>query len=145
MKEVFVVKLLLIIGAGIFVLPGASPAFFTFQDLIEPRNFTPRNPELRAAMQEANVAFHPKINLWQSWLGFHFSHCLGLLMFGGAFLYIGIFYPSVFSELKFLQVCFVLITAIYVIISVKFWFLNPAIFAGISMACFVLAVVFANV
>ena len=133
------VKLFIIIGSSVFVLIGLIHAAYTLQDLDSPRRLTPRNAELLAAMQKATVALDPKINLWQAWLGFNFSHSLGLLMFGGAFLYLGIFYPSVFSESKVLQVCSVLIPAVYLVLSLKFWFVNPAVFAGIALACFVLA------
>lgn len=135
------VQLLIIIGSGIFALLGVIHTVFTLQDISNPRNFAPRDAELLAAMQHSAVGLDPKINLWNAWMGFNFSHSLGLLMFGGAFLYIGILYPSVFSESKVLQVCCILIPAIYVILSLKFWFVNPAVFLGISTVCFILAIV----
>lgn len=138
-KEVFLVQLLIIVGSGIFALLGIIHAAFTLQDLGSPRNFTPPDDEIRRAMEQSAVALDPKINLWQAWLGFHFSHSLGLLMFGGAFLYIGVFYPSLFSESRLLQLCSILISAIYLVLSLKFWFINPAVFTGISMSCFILA------
>ena len=133
------VRLPLIVGASIFVLLGAVHLVYTFQDLEKPRNFTPRDADVRAAMQQAGVALHPKINLWRAWLGFNFSHSLGLLMFGGAFLYVGIFHSLLFSRSPLLQAASVLIAAIYLVLSLKFWFVNPAVFTGISLACFVLA------
>jgi hypothetical protein len=75
-----VVQLLLIVGSSIFVLLGVVHGVLTLQDLSNPRNFTPRDAELRAAMQQSAVAFHPKINLWKAGLGFHFRHSLGLVM-----------------------------------------------------------------
>lgn len=139
------VQIFIILGSSIFVLLAVIHGVHTLQDVIEPRNFTPRDTELRVAMQQATVAFHPKINLWQAWLGFHFSHTLALLMFGGAFLYIGIFQQALFSRSLLLQSCSVLIPATYVAISLKFWFSNPAVFAGVSMACFILAAALSNV
>jgi hypothetical protein len=136
-----VVQLLIIIGSGIFVLLGIIHGFLTFQDLSNPRNFTPRDAELRAAMQQASVALHPKINLWKAWLGFHFSHSLGLAMFGGAFLYVGIFHSILFSQSQLLQGCSILVSAAYLVMSLKFWFSKPAIYTGISMGCFILATV----
>ena len=139
------VQLFIIAGASIFELLGLIHAFYTFQDLSLPRNFTPRDAELRAAMQQATVALHPKINLWRAWLGFHFSHSLGLFMFGGAFLYIGIFHSFLFSESMLLQACSILIPATYLVLSLKFWFSKPAIYTGISMSCFILAAVLSYV
>lgn len=135
------VKLFVIIGAGIFVLLGALHALYAFQDLEKPRNFTPRDENLRHAMQESGVALHPEINLWKAWMGFHFSHSLGLLMFGGAFLYIGVFYPQLFAQSALLKTCSVLIPAVYLLLSLNFWFSKPTIFAAISMSCFILAAI----
>lgn len=139
------IQLLITVGAGIFVLLGTVHMIFTLQDLVNPRNFTPPDAGVRFAMQQSAVALNPQINLWQSWLGFHFSHSLGLLMFGGAFLYLGISHPSVFSESRLLQFLSVLISAIYLFLSVKFWFVNPAVFCGISATCFTLAIIWADI
>lgn len=139
------VKLFIILGASIFVLLGVLHALYTFQDLDNPRNFTPRNENLLDEMKESSVALHPQINLWKAWLGFHFSHSLGLLMFGGAFLYIGVFHPQFFAQSTLLKICSVLIPAIYLLLSINFWFSKPAIFSGISTACFVLATVLSSI
>ena len=139
------IQLFVIAGAGIFWLLGVIHAIYTFQDLSRPRWFTPRDAELRAAMQQSAVALHPKINLWKAWLGFHFSHSLGLVIFGGAFLYVGIFHPELFSQSPIMQCCSVLVSAIYLILSLKFWFSKPAIYTGISMGCFILATVLSYV
>ena len=88
---------------------------------------------------DRSIALHPKINLWQAWLGFNLSHSLGLLMFGGAFLYVGIRHSSLFSQSVLLQGCAILISAAYLVMSLQFWYSRPAIAWGIAMACFVLA------
>jgi hypothetical protein len=134
-----VIKLLLIVGSSIFVLLGAAHGVLTLMDLSNPRNFTPPDATLRTAMQQSTIALHPKINLWRAWLGFNLSHSLGLLMFGGAFLYIGIRHSSLFSQSALLQGCTILISAAYLVMSLQFWFSTPAIGSGIAMACFILA------
>jgi len=91
-----VIQLLLIVGSSIFVLLGAAHGVLTLQDFGNPRNFTPRDAKIRTATQQSTIAFHPKINLWRAWLGFNLSHSLGLIMFGGAFLYVGIFHSLLF-------------------------------------------------
>jgi len=133
------IQLLIIVGAGIFLFLGTLHGLLTFRDLGHPRAFTPRDAGLRTAMQQSTIALHPKINLWRAWLGFNLSHSLGIVMFGGAFLYLGIFYPSLFSQSLLLQLCSIAISAAYLAMSLKFWFSKPAIGSGISMACFILA------
>ncbi|MBA3784512.1 MAG: hypothetical protein H0X15_03080 [Acidobacteria bacterium] len=133
------VQLLLIVGSSIFVLLGVVHGVLTLQDIGNPRNFTPRDAGLRTAMQQSTIALHPKINLWRAWLGFNFSHSLGLFMFGGAFLYVGIFHSLLFSQTPLLQGCSISVPAAYVVISLKFWFSKTSIGSGISMGCFILA------
>jgi hypothetical protein len=133
------VQILLIAGSSIFLLLGAIHGVLTLKDLGNPRYFTPRDVKLRTAMEHSTIALHPKINLWQAWLGFNLSHSLGLIMFGGAFLYLSIFHSSLFSQSSLLQACSILVSAAYLIMSLRFWFSNPAIGSGISMGCFILA------
>src|SRR5258708_28390219 len=68
-KGTVVVQFLLIVGSSIFVLLGAAHGVLTLKDLGNPRNFTPRDPKLRTAMQPSTIALHPKINLWRGVLG----------------------------------------------------------------------------
>ncbi len=138
-QEMNMIQLLIITGSGIFLFLGTLHGLLTFRDLGNPRAFTPKDAGLRTAMQQATVALHPKINLWKAWMGFNLSHSLGIVMFGGAFLYLGIFYPSLFSQSPLLQVCSIAIPATYLALSLKFWFSKPAIGSAVSMACFILA------
>jgi len=133
------VQLLIVVGSSIFVLLGGAHGVLTLRDLNNPRSFTPRDPELRAAMQKSAIAFHPKVNLWQAWLGFNLTHSLGIVMFGGAFLYVGIFHSLLFSQSPLLQGCSIFVSAAYLVISLNFFFSKPAIGSGISMGCFILA------
>jgi hypothetical protein len=134
-----VIRALLIVGSSISVLLGAIHGVLTLTDLGHPRSFTPVDATLRIAMQQSSIALHPRINLWQAWLGFNLSHSLGLLMFGGAFLYIGIRHSSLFAQSVPLQGCAILISAAYLVMSLQFWYSRPAIGWGIATACFVLA------
>lgn len=133
------ITLLIVAGSGIFLFLGTVHGLLTFRDLGNPRAFTPRDAGLRTAMQQSTIALHPQINLWRAWLGFNFSHSLGIVMFGAAFLCVGVFYPSLFSQSLPLQICSIAISAAYLALSLKFWFSKPAIGSGIAMACFILA------
>src|SRR5258707_3215126 len=101
-KGTVVVQFLLIVGSSIFVLLGAAHGVLTLKDLGNPRNFTPRDPKLRTAMEHSTIALHPKINLWRAWVGFYLNHNLGLVMVGGAFLFIRIFsFLCLFQSIHF--------------------------------------------
>ncbi len=133
------IQVLVIVGSGIFVLLGAAHGLLTLRDLGDPVVFTPRDATLRTAMQQSTIALHPDINLWRAWMGFNLSHSLGLVMFGGAFLYLGVFRLPWFSQSWLLQACSILVSAAYLLMSLKFFFSTPAIGSGIAMACFALA------
>jgi hypothetical protein len=133
------IQALVIAGAGIFLLLGSLHGLLTLRDLGHPRAFTPIDPGLRAAMQKSTIALNPEINLWRAWIGFNLTHSLGLVMFGGAFLCLGVFHLPWFSQSWRLQACAIVISAAYLTTSLKYFFSTPAIGSGIATACFVLA------
>jgi hypothetical protein len=135
---------LIILGALVFMALGLLHGILTLRDLRHPRTFTPRDPALRQAMQQSSIALHPTINLWKAWLGFNLSHSLGILMFASAYLDVGIFAPQLFAQSLLLQGCAVVISAIYLILSLGFWFSKPAIGSAVALACFLIAAVLAR-
>jgi hypothetical protein len=139
MNTEFVARVLEITGASIFLFLGIFHGVLTLQDLRDSRTFTPPDIALREAMQKSSIAIHPHTNLWQAWMGFNLSHSLGLVMFGGTFLTIGLFYFSAFTQILWLQSCAMLISIAYLIMSLKFWFSKPAIASGIGLSCFIVA------
>jgi hypothetical protein len=132
-------QILEIFGALIFLLLGLIHGVLTFQDLSQPRTFTPPDAALRQAMQESRIAIHPQTNLWNAWLGFNLSHSLGLIMFGGTYFGIGLFCFSAFAQFRWLPICPVLVAMVYLILSIRFWFSSPVIAASMALTCFVMA------
>lgn len=94
-------------------------------------------------MQRSSIAIHPAANLWKVWMGFNLSHGLGLVLFGAGFLYVGVIEPAAFGASPLLQGCAVVVPAIYLVLSLLFWFSKPAIGTGLGLACFILAVLLA--
>jgi hypothetical protein len=135
----FIARILVILGSSIFLLLGVLHGILTLKDLQNPRTFTPPDPALRQAMQQSSLAIDPTTNLWQAWLGFNLSHSLGLIVFGGTFMEIGLFHFSTFAHSLWLQIVTVVISTAYLLMSLKFWFSQPAICAGIALACFAIA------
>jgi hypothetical protein len=130
----------IIIASSIFLLLGVIHGVLTLKDISDPRMFTPLDSALREAMQKSAIAIHPNTNLWRAWLGFNLSHSLGITFFGITFLYIGIDQPSLFTQSIILQVCTIIVSLSYVVLSIKFWFINPAVGSGIALMCFGFAV-----
>jgi hypothetical protein len=126
-QTLFVASVFIFLGLGI--LHGV----LTLRDLQDPRTFTPLDPQLRQAMERSSIAIHPETNLWRAWLGFNLSHSLGLVIFGGAGMTIGLLDFEIYARSILLQSCFLSIATIYLILSIKFWFVSPAIGSGIAL------------
>ncbi|TDT98205.1 hypothetical protein EDD99_6423 [Streptomyces sp. 846.5] len=132
-------RLLIIAAASVFLLLGVVHGALTLADLKNPVSFTPPDPALREAMQRSSIRLNPDINLWKAWLGFNLTHSLGLVLFGAAYLYGGVFKPDAFAGSTLLQAVAVLVSAIYLVVCLVFFFPTPAIAAAVGLACFVAA------
>lgn len=138
-------RILVTLGASIFLLLGSLHGIYTLRDLSCPRAFTPNDPALREAMQKSGIRFHPSINLWKAWLGFNLTHSLGIVICGAALLYVGLLAPQVFAASLLLQGAAVVVAAFYVVISAFFFFTTPTIGASIALACFLIAALLSHV
>ena len=132
-------QLLVIVAASIFLLLGTLHGVVTLKDLSHPRAFTPNDPALREAMQRSGIRFHPRVNLWRAWLGFNLTHSLGIVVFGAAFLYVGVFAPKAFAASPLVQSAAVVVSALYFIVSLGFFFATPTIGAAAALVCFLAA------
>ena len=138
-------QLLIVVASSIFLVMGALHGALTLRDLQNPRAFTPRDPALRQAMQQSSIRLHPSINLWKAWLGFNLSHSLGIVLFGVALLFVGLFEPGAFAASLLIQGVAVAVSAIYLALSLAFFFSRPVIGSTLGLACFLVAAGLAHV
>jgi hypothetical protein len=74
------IAILLILGSSVFGVLGGLHAIYTLLDLSNPRRLVPVDPSVMHAM--ANSALRLSrggTDMWGAWIGFNFSHSLGLL------------------------------------------------------------------
>ena len=116
---------------------GALHAIYTLMDLRNPRRLVPVDPSVAQAM--ANSALRLSrggTDMWRAWVGFNFSHSLGLLLFGALAIWAG-------SRIKTLPVgmmpALTLIGCIYLVLALLYWFRIPAIGITIGTGCFAAA------
>jgi hypothetical protein len=84
------IAVLLILGGSISCELGGSHAIYTLLDLRNPRWLVPVDPSVAQAM--ANSALRLSgggTDMWRAWIGFNFSHSLGLLLFGALAIWAG--------------------------------------------------------
>jgi hypothetical protein len=128
---------LLILGGAVFGVLGGLHAIYTLLDLRNPRRLVPVDPSVAHAM--ANSALRLSrggTDMWRAWIGFNFSHSLGVLLFGGAAVWAG-------SRVKTLPVgimpALTLIGCVYLVLALLYWFRIPAIGIAIGTGCFAVA------
>lgn len=127
-----VVRVLLYLGGGIFVVLGLLHAVYTFLDIDRPRRLVPQDPAVARAMTESNLRLSGTgTTMWRAWVGFNFSHSIGVVLFGAVCLGAGFVLGATVLPSWILFV-FVLIAATYLVVSLLYWFRIPA--AGIAVA-----------
>jgi hypothetical protein len=93
-------------------------------------------------MVRARLRLAPQTSIWLAWQGFNLSHSLGLVGFGVIGLGLGIVRESLGSWRAPVDGFFVLLSATYCLLAVRFWFRVPAIALGIATVCFLAAALF---
>ena len=131
---------LLTIGGGIFALLGTLHALYTFLDISDPRRIVPDDPAVIAAMDRSKLRLSrgEQPAVWKTWVGFNFSHSLGLVLFGVLCIVIGTrlneLAPSALALLTLPA-----IGAMYVVLALLYWFRIPLAGAAIATACLLAA------
>src|SRR5215831_5719461 len=128
--------LLILGGAGFFLLNG-SHAVYTLLDLRNPRWLVPDDPSVAKAM--ANTALRlsgGRTDMWRAWIGFNFSHSLGILLVGALGIWAG---ARVKTFPAGILPVLTLIGCIYLVLCLLYWFRDPAVGLAIGTGCFALA------
>ncbi len=131
------IAILLILGGAVLGVLGGLHAIYTLLDLRKPRRLVPVDPSVAHAM--ANSALRLSgggTDMWRAWIGFNFSHSLGVLLFGALAVWAG-------SRINTLPVAIMpaltLIGCIYLVLALLYWFRIPAIGIAIGTGCFAAA------
>jgi len=132
------ISALLIIGGALFGVLGALHAIYTLLDLHNPRFLVPVDPSVAQAMAKSSLRLSQgATDMWRAWIGFNFSHSLGLLIVGAVGVWAG-------SRAKTLPISVIipaltLIGCIYLVLCLRYWFREPAIGVAIGTGCFAAA------
>jgi hypothetical protein len=136
-------KYFFILGAVPFILLGAIHILYSLRDVWAPSKLTPYDDSVRESMQKSTLALTRQTTMWRAWLGFNISHGIGVLFFGLVYLILALSDIALLSRVTLLPVLGLVISASYLVLSVKYWFHIPAIGSGIGATCFLVALVLA--
>jgi hypothetical protein len=88
--RVRMIAFLLILGGAVFGVLGALHATYTLLDLRNPRRLVPADPSVAHAMANSALRLSGgRTDMWRAWIGFNFSHSLGVLMVAGLVVVVG--------------------------------------------------------
>jgi hypothetical protein len=134
-----VTSVLLCIGGGIFVVLGLLHALYTFLDIRRPRRLVPDDLAVSAAMTRSHLRLtRGRSTMWQAWVGFNFSHSLGVMLFGALSIATGAI-TATMAVPGLMLLSLVAIGLIYVLIGALYWFRIPIAGAAVGTTCLLLA------
>ena len=76
------------------------------------------------------------MDMWRAWIGFNFSHSLGVLLFGALAIWAGFRAKTLPAAV---MPALTLIGCIYEVLCLLYWFRYPAIGVAIVTGCFAVA------
>src|SRR5215475_1002517 len=132
-----IIAALLLLGGSISCVLGGLHAIYTLLDLRNPRRLVAVDPSVAQAM--ANSALRMSrggTDMWRAWIGFNFTHSLGVLLFGALAIWAAF-------RVNALPVGIIpaltLIGCAYLVICLLYFFRTPVIGVAIVTGCFAAA------
>jgi hypothetical protein len=130
-----ITSVLLEIGGGIFLVLGLLHAIYTFLDIRDPRRLVPDDSAVSAAMTRSYLRLTGgRTTMWQAWVGFNFSHSLGVVLLGGLCMTMGAI-TTTMAVPGWVLLLPPAIGLIYVVIGATYWFRIPIAGAAVGTAC----------
>ena len=129
-----VINILLILGGAVFGVLGALHARYTLLDLRSPRRLVPVDPSIAHAMANSPLRLsRGRTDMWRAWIGFNFSHSLGVLLFAAVAVWAGFRINTLPAAI---MPALILIGYLYLVLALGYWFRVPAIGVAIGIGCF---------
>ncbi|WDI31174.1 hypothetical protein PUV54_14580 [Hyphococcus flavus] len=120
-------------GGFLFFILGLLHLRLTVRDMKEPQHFIPAKKELLDELKQTRINLRKDVkNFWLSYLGFHFSHSIGLMFYGAVVIYAVLARPDILSDV-YVRMAIVIVGASYVLLARAFWFIIPLIGAAIGV------------
>jgi hypothetical protein len=129
---------LLILGGTVFGALGALHAVYTLLDLRSPRRLLDGDPSVAHAMANSALRLSGgRTDMWRAWIGFNFSHSLGLLLVAALALWAG--FRIKMLPVGIIMPALTLIGCAYEVLALLYWFRFPAIGVAVGTGCFAAA------
>jgi hypothetical protein len=125
---------LLILGGTVFGVLGTLHVVYTLLDLHNPRRLVPVDPSVAHAMANSALRLSGgRTDMWRAWIGFNFSHSLGVLMVAALAIWVGSRTNTL--PVGIIMPALTLIGCVYLVLALLYWFRVPAIGVAIGTCC----------
>ena len=129
---------LLILGGTVFGVLGTLHVVYTLLDLRNPRRLVPVDPSVAHAMANSALRLSGgRTDMWRAWIGFNFSHSLGVLLVACLALWAGFRFNTL--PVGIIMPALILVGCVYLVLALLYWFRAPAIGVAIGTGCFAAA------
>lgn len=121
-------------GAVPFLVLGTAHAILTPLRIVDSKGLSPLDASLSIAMEKTPLALTRRTNMWLAWVGFNLSHSLGALMLGAACLIVAACFRG-FAFDPWVLLVLALVSSLYLLIAVTYWFRIPIVGVALATAC----------
>lgn len=128
-------RLLFGLGSLPFLTLGFVHLALTVRDVIRPTFLTPRSDRVWRLMTETPMRLTAQTTMWRAWLGFSFSHGLGLVFFGMICLLAASTAFDGGTPAWGLLLLAPVAAWIYVLLAWRYWFRIPLVGTAIGAVC----------
>ncbi|MBB4663873.1 LIC_13387 family protein [Conexibacter arvalis] len=130
---------------------GGGHALATLLDTVRLTFFAPADRSVVRAMEGSGVRLvrmfgvgGAKPSMWRMWLGIHLSHGIGAFTFGLLCLMLATHDFALIGEVGGLRPLTIAFPAVYLAISLRFWFYGPTLITAASTTCFTVSALLAR-
>ena len=106
--------------------------------MLAPNKLEPGDAAAATAMKATNPVLTKRVNFWDGWIGFNAIHGLGIVLFAGTYLLLGVGHMSWLRDSRALTWVPVAAGGAYLSLR-RYWFRTPIIGLSIATACFLAA------
>jgi hypothetical protein len=132
-------RYLYLAGALPFLVLGIAHALATPVGPADVKGLSPSDPQLAEAMTRSGLRLTRRTDMWRAWVGFNFSHSLGVVAFA-AFVFVTGRSAPAFAAEAHIGIPFALVVAAgYLWLARKYWFRTPLIGCLLSVLLFIAA------
>lgn len=130
---------LFVAGALPYLILGAAHAVHTPRGVDERKGLSPADRALPSAMAASPLALTRRTDVWRAWVGFNYSHSLGVVLIGVVVLLIGRDAATYAAQGPAFRPLAIVTSAAYLLLASRYWFRTPIAGCALSLGLFVAA------